>query len=88
MDGKSYTRRDFMKVAGLGGLVFASGLPGCAGYGQPGSGKSDFHFVQLSDVHWGYNNPKVKSREPRDAAEGGCRGEQPRGQAGLHRLHR
>ncbi len=59
MNGKGYDRRDFMKVAGLGGLVFASGLPGCASYGQAGSGQSDFHFVQLSDVHWGYNNPKV-----------------------------
>jgi len=51
-------RRDFMKVAGLGGVVFASGLPGCASRGQPG-GQSDFYFVQLSDVHWGYNNAKV-----------------------------
>src|SRR5215510_10308218 len=54
-----YRRRDFMKVAGLGGLVWASGLPGCASYGEAGSGKSDFYFVQLSDVHWGYSNPKV-----------------------------
>ena len=30
MDRNGYTRREFMKVAGLGGLVFASGLPGCA----------------------------------------------------------
>jgi 3',5'-cyclic AMP phosphodiesterase CpdA len=58
MDGK-YTRRDFMKVAGLGGLVFASGLPGCASYGDAGSAQRDFFFVQLSDVHWGYANAKV-----------------------------
>ena len=45
-----------MKLAGLGGIVFASSLSGCAGLG----GRSeDFHFVQLSDVHLGYNNPKV-----------------------------
>src|SRR5262245_52043748 len=59
MDGEGYSRRDFMKVAGLGGLVFASNLPGCAGYGQAGGRQQDFFFVQLSDVHWGYNNVKV-----------------------------
>jgi 3',5'-cyclic AMP phosphodiesterase CpdA len=58
MDGERLSRRDFMKIAGLGGLVFASGLPGCATRGQAGA-QSDFFFVQLSDVHWGYNNPKV-----------------------------
>jgi len=58
-DQQRYTRRDFMRLAGVGGLVFASGLPGCAEFGQAGSGKQDFTFVQLSDVHWGYANPKV-----------------------------
>jgi len=58
MDRKRYSRRDFMKMAGLGGVVFASGLPGCASYGQPGD-QADFQFIQLSDVHWGYDNPKV-----------------------------
>ena len=51
-------RRDFLRMAGVGGLVFASGLPGCASLGRPG-GQEDFSFVQLSDVHWGYANPKV-----------------------------
>lgn len=59
MDERRYSRRDFMSMAGLGGLVFASGLPGCAGFGQAGSGQKDFSFVQLSDIHWGYANPKV-----------------------------
>ena len=45
-----------MKLAGLGGVVFASSLSGCAGLSQ---GQQDFHFVQLSDVHLGYDNPKV-----------------------------
>src|SRR5262245_23034556 len=58
MDGRGYRRRDFLKVAGLGGVVFASGLPGGASYGEA-AGQPDFFFVQLSDVHWGYNNPKV-----------------------------
>jgi 3',5'-cyclic AMP phosphodiesterase CpdA len=55
---RHYSRRDFMKMAGVGGVVFASGLPGCAGYGLPG-GQGDFQFIQLSDIHWGYGNPKV-----------------------------
>ena len=59
MDDKRYSRRDFMALAGVGGLVFASGLPGCASFGQPGGAQKDFSFVQLSDIHWGYGNPKV-----------------------------
>ena len=52
-----FDRRDFLKLAGLGGAVFASGLPGCASLGMGGA--QDFHFVQLSDVHWGYSNAAV-----------------------------
>ncbi len=57
-------RRDFLRLAGLGGVVAASSLPGCASLGAPGSGRSDFNFVQLSDIHWGYGNSKVNP-EPR-----------------------
>jgi len=52
---ESSSRRDFLRMAGVGGLVLASGLPGCASLGRQG----DFSFVQLSDVHWGYANAKV-----------------------------
>ncbi len=45
-------RRDFLKLAGLGGAVFASGLAGCAG--MAGAKRDDFYFVQLSDTHWGF----------------------------------
>ena len=56
MSTQAYSRRDVLKLAALGGVVFASSLSGCAGLG----GRSeDFHFVQLSDVHLGYANPKV-----------------------------
>ena len=55
MDG--FDRRDFLKLAGMGGVVFASSLPGCASLGT--SGTQDFYFVQLSDIHWGYNNASV-----------------------------
>jgi 3',5'-cyclic AMP phosphodiesterase CpdA len=49
------SRRDFLAMSGVGGLVLASGLPGCAGM----AGAGDFSFVQITDVHWGYANPKV-----------------------------
>lgn len=50
-------RRDFLKLAGLGGAVFVSGLAGCAGLGRPA--QEDFYFVQLSDPHWGFHGPAV-----------------------------
>jgi len=57
-------RRDFMKLAGLGGVVFASGLGvralGAAGAGgDVKTGKDGFYFVQLSDTHWGFDGPSV-----------------------------
>ncbi len=49
-------RRDFLKLLGLGGVVYASGLPGVRqlawGAAPP---KDDFFFLQLSDTHWGYS---------------------------------
>ena len=57
-------RRDFMKMAGIGGVVFASGLfpathaADVAGKRVTGaSAAEDFHFVQLSDCHWGFEGP-------------------------------
>jgi hypothetical protein len=38
---KTIDRRDFLKLAGIGGAVFASGLPGCANMGQA-AGQPDF----------------------------------------------
>ena len=57
-------RRTFLTLAGLGGVVFASGL-GCAtaSDGGPAPGASsrpkveDFFFLQLSDTHWGFKGP-------------------------------
>jgi 3',5'-cyclic AMP phosphodiesterase CpdA len=49
---KTIDRREFIKLAGVGGAVFASGLAGCAG--MAGAMKDDFYFVQLSDTHWGF----------------------------------
>ena len=51
-------RRDFLSLTAVGGgAVFASSLAGCA---RPEGGAAvdkDFYFVQLSDVHWGYQGP-------------------------------
>jgi calcineurin-like phosphoesterase family protein len=57
-------RRDFIKLAGLGGVVFASGLGvKVLGSGGPNSNREtsmdDFYFVQLSDTHWGFDGPSV-----------------------------
>ena len=54
-------RREFLRLAAFGGIVFASGVR-AAGYGTgKGAGKAavadDFYFVQLSDTHWGFDGP-------------------------------
>src|SRR5215471_5870425 len=57
-------RRDFIKLAGLGGIVFASGL-GLKTLAADGSsrekrnGVEEFSFVQLSDTHWGFDGPSI-----------------------------
>src|SRR5256885_15788317 len=59
-------RRDFLKLAGLGGVVFASGLGRvvlAADGKTPAAAYDDFYFVQLSDTHWGFEgapNPDAK----------------------------
>jgi len=50
-------RRDFLKLAGIGGIVFASGL--VHSRKLAGAAEEDFFFVQLSDTHWGFTGPKV-----------------------------
>src|SRR5262249_36330950 len=60
------------KMAGLGGLVFASGLPGCTSLGE--SGEREFYFVQLSHVHWGYDNAKVNPEARQTLRKAGAAG--------------
>jgi 3',5'-cyclic AMP phosphodiesterase CpdA len=50
-------RRQFIKLAGLGGIVFASALRGTARAAAHANADEDFYFVQLSDSHWGFEGP-------------------------------
>jgi hypothetical protein len=62
-------RRDFLKLAGLGGVVFASSL-GPWGRALAAAGQ-DFSFVQLTDSHWGFEgppNPEAKNTLKRAVA--------------------
>jgi len=54
-------RRDFLKLAGIGTVVFSSGLGQLSNLANAASGKDDFFFVQLSDTHWGFANPAVNA---------------------------
>jgi 3',5'-cyclic AMP phosphodiesterase CpdA len=54
---QAFDRREFLKLAGLGGAVFASGLAGCAS--MAGGRQDEFYFVQLSDTHWGFKGPAL-----------------------------
>ena len=49
------SRRDLLRIAAVGGLVFASGLPGF----PVRAAAPDFYFVQLSDLHWGFADPRA-----------------------------
>jgi 3',5'-cyclic AMP phosphodiesterase CpdA len=64
----SIERREILKLAGLGGVVFASRLAGLSGatsilgaaaaHADPWPAPTgDFYFIQLSDSHWGYEGP-------------------------------
>jgi len=51
-------RRQFLKLAGLGGVVLVSGCATGTG-GAIGGADDDFYFVQLSDPHWGFEGAAV-----------------------------
>ena len=50
-------RREFVQLAGLGGVAFLSGLGSRANAAAPAVAYDDFYFVQLSDCHWVYEGP-------------------------------
>src|SRR3954471_704591 len=65
-------RRQFLKLAGLGGVVFASGLGCSTTAAKPyGIAQEEFFFVQLSDTHWGFKgapNPDAEGTLPKAIA--------------------
>jgi 3',5'-cyclic AMP phosphodiesterase CpdA len=75
-------RRDFLRIASFGGVVFASGL-GCASRASSqayGAAADEFFFVQLSDTHWGFQgapNPDAKGTLPKAVAAVNALEEQP-----------
>ena len=56
MDQHSLSRRDFLRLAGLGGVVLVAGS---ATRGAMAATGNDFYFVQLSDCHWGFEGPAI-----------------------------
>ncbi len=54
---RTWSRRDFVRLAGLGtAVVVCGGAPvgaACA------PARETFYFVQLSDVHWGFDGPDI-----------------------------
>ena len=53
-------RRDFLKLAGIGSVVFASGSGGLGLLTERATAaEENFFFVQLSDTHWGFTGPAV-----------------------------
>ena len=53
-------RKDFLRLIGVGGVVFASRLEGFAAPARAVRAlvkRTDFHFVQITDTHWGYSGP-------------------------------
>ena len=58
------SRRSLIRLAAVGGVVFASRLAVRPGF----AAMDEFYFVQLSDLHWGFQDPKVNP-DPRATLE-------------------
>jgi 3',5'-cyclic AMP phosphodiesterase CpdA len=52
-------RREFLRLSALGGVAFASALGGCrpSREAREPAPQEDFYFLQLSDLHWGFQGP-------------------------------
>jgi 3',5'-cyclic AMP phosphodiesterase CpdA len=65
----SLSRRDALKLATIGGVVFGSWLlPTAGGLITAARAAEDFYFVQISDTHWGFADPIVNP-DPRATLE-------------------
>ena len=66
----AFDRRQFLQLASFGGAVFVPGLGGAAFAADATAvpGYDDFFFVQLSDMHWGFEgapNPDARGTLPK-----------------------
>jgi Icc-related predicted phosphoesterase len=52
-------RRDFLKLTGLGTAMFVLGQGASVFGADEKMGREDFMFIQFSDTHWGFNDPKI-----------------------------
>ncbi|MGA2780824.1 MAG: metallophosphoesterase [Smithella sp.] len=52
-------RRDFLKLTGFGTAMFVLGQGTSVFGADEKMGREDFMFVQFSDTHWGFNDPKI-----------------------------
>ncbi len=52
-------RRDFLRLMGIGSAVLVLGPNGFTEAADMTAGKDGFFFVQLSDTHWGFSDPKI-----------------------------
>ena len=50
-----HNRRNLLRLAAVGGVVFASRLSLRSGV----AATEEFYFIQLSDLHWGFQDPKA-----------------------------
>ena len=57
MDHQGVSRREFLKLAGLGGVVLVAGAASTRG--AVAATGNDFYFVQLSDTHWGFEGAAI-----------------------------
>ena len=71
----AFDRRQFLQLAGLGGAVFVPALHSASAAdatgASTGAAYDDFYFVQLSDIHWGFEgapNPDAKGTLPKAVA--------------------
>lgn len=74
---RALDRRDFLRLAGLGGIAYASGLFPALPLARAAD---DFFFVQLSDAHWGFEgppNPDARGTLPKAVAAVNALAEKP-----------
>ncbi|MBF0516242.1 MAG: metallophosphoesterase [Nitrospirae bacterium] len=56
---KGIDRRDFLKLIGIGGALIVMDTGRLAGAADNKMAQDTLSFIQLSDTHWGFNDPKI-----------------------------